>query len=181
MKKQVLFIQGGGEDGYEADLSLVASLQNELGEDYEIFYPKMPDDETAPDFGWLQEIENEMAKLNDDLIVVGHSLGASMLLKYFSENKVSKIVSGIFLIATPFWKGKEEWVQGLKLQADFAQNLPQHIPVFLYQCLDDEVVTLDQFVIYKQQLPWASFREIESGGHQLDNDLSLIAKDIRSL
>jgi hypothetical protein len=27
MKKQILFIQGGGDNGYEADKSLVASLQ----------------------------------------------------------------------------------------------------------------------------------------------------------
>jgi len=31
MSKQVLFIQGGGDDGYEADKALVASLQTALG------------------------------------------------------------------------------------------------------------------------------------------------------
>jgi predicted outer membrane lipoprotein len=30
MKKQILVIQGGGDDGYEADKSLVASLQKEI-------------------------------------------------------------------------------------------------------------------------------------------------------
>ena len=29
MKKQILFIQGGGDNGYEADKSLVASLEKE--------------------------------------------------------------------------------------------------------------------------------------------------------
>jgi len=178
MKKQVLFIQGGGDDGYEADLSLVASLQKELGDDYEIFYPQMPNDESAPDFGWLKEIKEEIGKLNNDLILVGHSLGASMLLKYLSENTISKKVAGVFLVSTPFWRGKEEWVQGLKLQEDFAVNLPQNIPIFFYQCLDDEVVPLEQFAVYRQRLPAATFREIENGGHQLRNDLSLVAKDI---
>ena len=41
MKKQVLFIQGGGDGGYEADTKLVASLQKALGKDYEISYPRI--------------------------------------------------------------------------------------------------------------------------------------------
>ena len=49
-KKQVLFIQGGGEDGYEADAKLVASLQAGLGATYNVRYPQMPDTD-APDFG----------------------------------------------------------------------------------------------------------------------------------
>jgi hypothetical protein len=36
MIKQVLFIQGGGNDGYKADAKLVASLQIALGKEYEI-------------------------------------------------------------------------------------------------------------------------------------------------
>ena len=38
-KKQVLFIQGGGEGGYEADAKLAASLQKGLGAAYNVRYP----------------------------------------------------------------------------------------------------------------------------------------------
>ena len=31
MKKQILFIQGGGDNGYQADKPLVTSLQKEIG------------------------------------------------------------------------------------------------------------------------------------------------------
>lgn len=173
MTKQVLFIQGGGDDGYAADLQLVASLQHALGDDYEIIYPQMPEDDAAPDFGWPQQIGEEMGKLSDGVILVGHSLGASMLLKYLSENEALVRPAGIFLIATPYWKE-----EGLKLQEGFGENLPGEVPIFFYQCRDDEVVPFDHFEFYRHQLPWASFRDIESGGHQLDNDLALVAKDI---
>ena len=36
MNNCVLFIQGGGDDGHEADKKLVASLQAALGETYEV-------------------------------------------------------------------------------------------------------------------------------------------------
>jgi len=181
MKKQVLFIQGGGNGGYEADAKLVESLQIALGKDYEISYPRMQTDDAVPDFGWLKQIGNEIGKLRDDFILVGHSLGASLLLKYLSENKISKKPAGIFLISTVFWSGKEKWVQGLKLQEDFAESLPKNSRIFFYHCRDDEEIPFDHLVSYRHKLPAATFREIESGGHQLGNNLNLVAKDIKEL
>jgi predicted alpha/beta hydrolase family esterase len=181
MRKQVLFIQGGGEDGHEADAKLVSSLQKALGTNYEIRYPRLQTDEAAPDFGWIKQIGNEIDKLKDGVILVAHSLGASLLLKCLSENKASKKVAGILLLSTPFWTGNEEWVQGLKLQEDFAQSLPQNSRIFFYHCRDDEEVPFDHLATYRQKLPAASFCEIESGGHQLGNNLNIVAKDIQNL
>jgi predicted alpha/beta hydrolase family esterase len=181
MRKQVLFIQGGGNGGYEADSKVVASLQKALGKDYEISYPRMQTDKAAPDFGWLKQIGKEIGKLKDDVILVAHSLGASLLLKYLSENKLSKKIAGIFLISTPFWSGKEEWVQGLKLQEDFAESLQKNSKIFFYHCRDDEEIPFDHLVSYRYKLPVATFREIENGGHQLVNHLNLVAKDIKDM
>jgi len=179
--KLILFIQGGGEGGYEADRALVNSLKTILGNRYQISYPEILSDESAPDFGWTKQIGREISKVNDDFILVGHSLGASMILKYLSENPVNKKIEGIFLIATPFWSGKEEWKAGLKLKSNFATKLPVDVPIFLYHCQDDEEVPFSHFGRYKREITQANFREIKNGGHQLNNDLTLIAEDIRSL
>lgn len=181
MKKQILFIHGGGENGFEADTELYLSLQKALGEGYKVHYPKMPSDETLPDFGWLQCIEDNLFKLDRELIVVGHSLGASMLLKYLSEHKIQKTVIGILLIATPFWNGDEKWVKGLMLQKGFEDKLPNNIPIYLYHCRDDKEVSFKNLAIYSEKLPQARLREIARGGHQLDNDLTIVANDIKAL
>lgn len=179
MKKQILFIQGGGNGGYEADAKLVTSLQKELGTAYEVHYPCMQVDEAASDFGWLRQIGKEMDSIKEEVILVAHSLGASMLLKYLSEHEVKNQIGGIFLISTPFWNGEEDWVQGLKLQKGFADKLPKDIPIFFYHCKDDGDISFDHFLLYKQKLPQATFCEITKGGHQLDNDLTRVAKDIK--
>ena len=183
MSKQVLFIQGGGNGGYESDAKLVTSLQAALGRDYEVNYPKMLPVETIPDFGprWLKQIGKEISSVEGEIILTGHSLGASMLLKYLSENKIKKNIAGIFLIAAPFWSGNENWVQPLKLQKDFSDKLPKDIPIFFYQCKDDEVVPFNHFTFYKQNIPWAVFHEVTTGGHQFNDDLTIVAKDIRKL
>jgi len=183
MKKQVLFFHGAGDGGYEADLKLYASLQTELGNDYEVHYPLLLPDDTIEDFApiWLDIMVNEISSFKNEFILVGHSLGASMSLKYLSENSIEKNIAGIFLIAPPFWRGNEDWVKPFKLQKDFADKLPKDIPIFFYHCKDDDEVAFDDFLLYKQKLPWATFHEIQKGGHQLNNDLAIVAKDIRLL
>lgn len=112
---------------------------------------------------------------------MAHSLGASLLLKYLSETQVRKTIAGIFLIATPFWSGNEAWKQGLKLQANFGEKLPKNTPIFRYHCMDDEEIPVNHLNRYSQQLPQATIREIASGGHQLNEDLSAVADDILSI
>jgi len=182
MSKNVLFIQGAGDVGYEGDVLLAASLRKALGTGYTVHYPAMPTDET-PHFGWQwpKQIDKEISMVEGAIILSGHSLGASMLLKYLSENKIEKEITGIFLIAAPYWSGNEDWKQGLKLQEDFSDKLSKDIPIFFYQCKDDDVVPFEHLNFYKQNIPWAVFRELSHGGHQLDNDLTPVANDIKSL
>jgi uncharacterized protein len=145
-----------------------------------VHYPLLSN-EPPPDFGRKKQIGKEISLLKGEIILVGHSPGASMLLKYISENEVKKKVGGLFLISTPFWSGDENWVQGLKLNENFADKMPKEIPVFFYYCRDDEEVPFENSMLFGQKMPYAAIREIESGGHQLNNDLSIVAKDIKSL
>ncbi len=181
MKKDILFIQGGGEGGYEADKSLAASLQKALGTEYTITYPELSSDETAADFGWPQQIGTLLSQAQDGIILTAHSLGASMLLKYLSENTVDKKIAGIFLLAVPFWQGNEDWQAGLTLQKNFADDLSKEVPFFFYQCRDDDEVPFLHLDMYRKKLPQATFREISNGGHQFNNDLSLVAADIKTV
>ena len=181
MIARILFIEGGGNGGYEADEKLVASLRSSLGSGYEVNYPKIIPDESKKDFGWLQQIGKEISATKSEMILVGHSFGASMLLKWFSENKIKEQVAGIFLIATPFWKGDEDWEQSLKLEENFVDHLPADIPIYFYHCKDDEEITFDNLLQYKQKLSRAIFREINKGGHQFNNDLKIVANDIKEL
>lgn len=181
MNKQILFIQGGGEGGYEADTELVARLQLALGNGYNINYPEIKSGESSFDFGYIKQIGKKISETKNDIIIAGHSFGASMILKYLSENSVNKKIAGIFLIATPFWTGNEDWQIGLKLKENFADKLPDEVPIFFYHCQDDEETPFSHLNHYKHKLPQATFREIKKGGHQLINDLTSVVKDIKSL
>jgi predicted alpha/beta hydrolase family esterase len=179
MSRQVLFFQGAGDDGYNADKAMVESLKNRLGRDYSIEYDAIECDESLPDYGWTQQMLTQMAAMQDNFFLAGHSLGASMILKCLSEHTISKNIRGIFLLSTPFWNGDEACKAAFILKENFANHLPV-TQVFFYHCLDDDTVPVTQLESYKQKLPGAMFREIKTGGHQLNNDLSLVAQDIQS-
>jgi uncharacterized protein len=183
MTKHVLFIHGAGTGAYEEDKKLAASLTKSLGTGYEVHFPAMEDEENAPYKQWTQQIEKELAAMQGSVILVGHSVGASVIIKWISETDVRTPIAGVFLTATPFWGGngwRYEGYQELALSEGFADKLPKGLPTFLYHCRDDETVPFDHLALYAQVLPQATIRELDVGGHQLNNDLSEVARDIKT-
>lgn len=180
MTTKVLFIQGAGEDGYIEDKKLADSLQTELGPDYDVIYPHMPQADSPKYDLWKEEIARQLDQLGSGVILAGHSLGASLLLKYLAEESVDA-VPGLFLAATPFWDAQDPDVAEYALPDDFAAKLPASVPIYLYHDRDDEVVPFSHLAIFADKLPKAIIRQFDSGGHQFNNDLSAMAADIKSL
>ncbi len=178
MKKQILFIHGGGEGAHEEDKKMAESLRAALSDGYEVRTPKMPD-EAAPEYGaWSGAISEQLAEMGDGAILVGHSFGASILIKHLSEAKIEIPIAGIFLIAAPFW-GIEDWeVAEYELRKDFASKIPEDAPIFLYHSRDDEWVPFAHLALYAEKLPHATIREFDERGHQFDDDLTEVARDI---
>lgn len=181
MTKPVLFIHGGGGEGaYKEDGLLVASLQNALGAAYEVHYPKMPLEDSATYADWKAQITTELSALEDDVILVAHSVGSSILLKYLIEEKVEKPIAGLFLLAAPYFGGDENWNYAeMNLPQDFAAMLPAIPQIFFYHNRDDEVVPFAHLALYAAKLPQATIRVFDGHGHQFGNDLTEVAEDIR--
>lgn len=185
MARQILFIHGGGDGLHRKDQALVDNLQEGLGAGYDIHYPKMTQ-EDSPEYPlWQEQLTKELAGLGGELILVGHSLGASVLLKYLAEEKLGQPVCGLFLLATPYW-GAEDWqVDEYTLGDDFAANLTETMPLFFYHSRGDKIVPFSHLGFYQELLPQATFRELDKqdayGGHQFGNDVSEVAGDIQML
>jgi hypothetical protein len=180
-KATILFIQGGGKGAYNADKELVGRVGKALGDQYEIIFPKMPD-ESDPEYEKYKiKIEEELNKINSDLILAGHSLGACFLLKYISESKIKKEICGLTLLSTPFW-GPGGWeFEGFTMNNELAAKKTSGIPVFFYHGVHDEIVPFFHITLYEAKFSHAKFRKIAGQGHQFDDDLSDVVKDITTL
>jgi predicted alpha/beta hydrolase family esterase len=181
MKRQLLFVHGAGEGAYEEDKRMVDSLRDALGSCYETTYPKMPDADSPQYVAWRDRIASELAEMDGEVVLVGHSLGASVLLKYISEERTAASITGVFLVAAPYWD-VEDWEVGeYALQEDFASRLPEGLPMFLYHSRDDEWVPFAHLALYAEKVPRAIICEFDGCGHQFDGDLSEVAHDIEKV
>lgn len=176
----VLFIQGGGEGAYDEDALLADSLRRALGREYEVHYPRMPD-EAEPDMEpWKRKISSELSRMHGEVVLVGHSLGGSVVLNYLAEEKVEQPIAGLSVLAAPSWDENRWNFDDLKLPDDMADRLSRIPRIFLYHCRDDDVVPFAHLALHGARIPQAVVRPIGRGGHQFGNDLTDIARDIRA-
>lgn len=181
MTGRVLFIHGAGAGAHAEDALLVASLRDALGPAYEVRYPAMRN-EASPEYAdWKSQIAEELAAADDGLVLVGHSAGGSVLLKYLAEEQVGRRVAGLFLLATPFWGGGDAlWTwDDVHLPDDVGARLARIPRIVFYHSRDDDVVPFAHLARYAAAFPRAVVRPTDGRGHQLGNDLTEVAEDIR--
>src|SRR5260221_3924928 len=153
MRKPILFIQGAGNKHKPLGSGkLIAYLQEQLGSDYHVLAPDMPDPDHPRYLTWRDQIEQELDKLAADVLLIGHSLGGSMLLKYLAEGTYQRPIAGMFLVAVPYW-GKQDWELEYAVPEDFASHLPPIRHLFLYHSRSDEEVRFLLFGAIKNNCP----------------------------
>ena len=168
MSRPVLFVQGSGEGAYQEDAALAASLAGALGAGYRVAYPPMPEEAgaaDAPDAGpaaWMRRIAEAAAAQGDGVVLVGHSMGAALLLAALAGagpwTGPWPTVAGVFLVAAPF-VGPGGWeLDEFALPADLARRLPPGVPLVFYHSPDDATVPLAHAGLYAKELPGAVFR-----------------------
>ena len=182
VKHQLLFVQGGGKNVHsEWDSQLVESLRRELGHDYEIHYPRMPGEEEPSYFPWKTKLEREFEKLRDGALLVGHSVGGTILLKALTEQRAVRKFGAILLIAVPF-VGAGGWpADQMQLPPDLGAHLPAGVPIHFYQGLEDKVAPRSHVELYARAVPQARVHRLAGSDHQLNNDLKEVAATILSL
>jgi predicted alpha/beta hydrolase family esterase len=175
----VLFVHGAGAGAFEEDGLLVTSLRDALGASYEVRYPRMPLEDSAGYRDWTARIASALPPRGNEVVMVGHSVGGSVLLRYLCEKAVEASVTGVFVIAAPFWGADDFWDwDEARLPEDAGEKLATVPRIFMYHSRDDEVVPFSHLALYSARLPQATIRPIEVGGHQLGNELAEVARDI---
>lgn len=202
MKKQVLVIHGAGafarldrSDFIDAlqknpvELTWFrrgsgdwkANLETHLGEGYEVLSPKMPDADNPNYEAWKVWFEKILSKLDNELILVGHSLGGAFVLKYCSEEKLTKKIEGLFAVAAPYLSGDVRYgPRGFTPPNDLSGVMSAG-RVFLYYSKDDPLVDFENCANFKEKLPKATYRELDGRGHFNKDDFPEIVEDIKSL
>jgi hypothetical protein len=177
--RQVLFIQGGGAGVHdEWDNKLFDSLRRELGDGYEVRYPRMPDEDNPSYAKWSAAIQRETTALGDGAFLVGHSVGGTILINTLANRAPERELREIVLIAAPF-AGAGGWPSDeFELPDDLGTRLPQGVPVHVFHGLQDKTAPPSHADLYARAVPQARLHRLPGRDHQLGNNLADVASAI---
>jgi predicted alpha/beta hydrolase family esterase len=118
------------------------------------------------------------AKITEPVILVGHSLGGSTLLKYLSEEKPDVSVLGLFLISTPYWKSN---MKEFQLKENFQTALKDIPKIFLYHSKEDTEVPISNLEFYEHVFKTAVVHKLNGNEHIFSKGLPELVADIKTL
>ncbi len=197
MNKQVVLIGGGDSfptreafleklksfeveiDWFKKTPGWKDTLEDELGGEYEVFYPSMPNQHDARYKEWKVWFEKLLPLLGPEVIVVGHSLGAQFLAAYLSREQIAKNVLGTFLVAAPFELDTNP--EEFKLPGSLELLEKQGGKIFFYQSKDDKVISMKDLERYREKVPNATYRVLDGRGHFNQPTFPELVEDIKNL
>tara|TARA_B100000745_G_scaffold206137_1_gene136309 strand:+ start:753 stop:1379 length:627 start_codon:yes stop_codon:yes gene_type:complete len=200
-KGQVLFIHGGDSFDSKADYyeflrsrevdpyeekpgkwrdSLAEKLE---GEGFEYLFVAMPDRWNADYTAWSIWFEKYLPYLDESPnVFVGHSLGASFLLKYLAENKLDTNVRQLHLVSPAIGfvptHGLEKFASA---GMDLSLVAEQASEIHIYHSKDDEVVDYKDSEELAKVLPSAVLHTFTDRGHFLTPEFREIEEEILRL
>jgi predicted alpha/beta hydrolase family esterase len=165
MARSVIVIHGSGEPRRRrGKVYWEPLLGDDLGSGYVVKAPRMPRPDAPNYWTWAGRVAELIGETRKP-ILVGHSFGASVLLKYLAETVRRPALAGVFLVATPFW-GPD--FPEFALPPDFGERLRNLSPLYLYHTRDDAEIPLEHLERYRRALPQAVVRVLDGRGHEFN-------------
>ena len=198
-KQQVFYIHGGSAfESHEDYLQYLRTrevrsphgfksefwptrLREDLGEDFEVFTPSMPNRDNAKYEEWKVWFERHFEYLRDDLILIGWSQGALFLLKYLVENDFPFKIKAFMLVGSPgFYFKAENGEDGADFNFDWnmVPKLGEYIPdISIWHSQDDFVVPYEHAEHLAELLPEAELVTFTDRNHFLQPEFpELVAR-----
>jgi uncharacterized protein len=157
------------------------NLQHDLGEGYEVFTPRLPNAQNARYAEWKLIFEKILPLMEDDVILIGHSLGGLFLIKFLSEEKLVNKIKALFIIAAPYSTDDYEPIVDFIVDRSRIKSGMTGGKIIFYQSKDDVVVPFENVEQYKKVLPDAEIKAFENRGHFNTSSFPELVEDIRTL
>lgn len=180
MARTMLFVQGGGEGAHDDwDVRLADNLKRVLGDGYDVLYPRMPDEADPAYATWAAALRRVFVTLPDGAILLGHSIGATILISALAEQAPPFKLGAVVLLAAPF-VGEGGWPSDeIGDMTDLGDRLAFDAPIHLFHGDADETAPISHLALYAKAIPMAVVHRLPGRDHQLNDDVSEVAAVLR--
>jgi uncharacterized protein len=202
MKQQVFYIHGGDSysdhDAFLNDLRAriprdlpslpkrnkwTETFRADLGDEYEVFMPSMPNSQNAQYEEWKIWFERHFEYLEGEVTLVGWSLGGMFFCKYLIEEVFPLPIKALILGAPPFGPIEEEDedcgdfvfdTENLHILTEKTKN------IVIMHSKDDFVVPYEHALKFKAALPAAELITFEDKNHFLIPEFPELIQKIKT-
>ena len=156
-------------------------LQDNLGSDYQVLLPSMPNSTNAQYSEWRVWFEHISSLFANNCILIGHSLGAIFLAKYLSEYSFPVKIKATVLIAAPYDDESVEDLTDFKIVKLSKRLTEQAGRLVFFNGMDDPIISRSDLSKYQDQLPSAEFKILSAPDHFVRSDFPELISLLKSI
>ncbi len=192
MNQQILFIHGG--ETFSTHEEYLFWLKNESQFDpdraqkrarrwhrqlesvlpgWTVLRPQMPNDVNAQYPEWEIYFKKVTPFLKNGVVVIGHSLGGTFLLKYLATHTLPVTVRSVYLVAPSFGVPHTTF----DVFEDISK-VTKHAPCTIYHSLDDSIVPFAESEGGVKRMPGARLVQFSDRGHFLSESFPELVSDL---
>lgn len=148
---------------------------------HEVIVPDLPDPENPDPEEWTKALLEDVKTVDDETIVVGHSIGAVEALRFLEAVEARSTPKGCVLVSPP-WMIKDERFRGFFLsELDFDVLMWKASRFTVIHSKDDQVIPFDHAEKYAKVLHARLVERNEGENHFQGEQYPVILEEIQKL
>jgi len=195
-KQQILYINGwDSRENYKDFIDYLNKLEydpykekfkfwrhtfvKDLWENYSIINPSMPNKNFASYFEWKIMFEKTFQYLEDEIILLWHSMWATFLSKYIDENDFPVKIKKIILIAWAFKDIPWDVIWDFNFNKKLLNFKEYEHKIIFYHSLDDNIVPYSHIEDFRKVFPNSEYNIFEDRWHFIDETFPELIERIK--
>lgn len=146
---------------------------------HEVICPDLPNPEAPDSEEWVKALLDEVGPIDDETIVLGHSLGGATALRFLEASEMYSTPRACILVSAP-WMIKSEQLRGFFLsELDFDVLMWKAFKFVIIHSKDDPTIPFDHAQKYAEVLH-GELIETQDNGHFLGEQYLIILEVIQA-
>lgn len=172
--KHVLFVHSAGVQSEDSGSNPLINYLKQHTADIEWHTPSFPRDKGQVYNNWVEVLQQALSGIpvEDELVIIGHSFGGSVVMKYLTENKDAHHISKVILIGSPYWGCDEQFDDPQnELTGDAENRIDAAIELYHIQSVDDDRVDFSHQACWHNKFPKLHVIKKAEGKHEFHDGI----------
>lgn len=157
------------------------TLSDDLGTNFELFDPLMPNKDFADYKEWKIMFEKIFPYINNNIILIWHSLWWTFLVKYLNENDFPVKIKKILIIAWAFRDDDKEILWNFNFDKNLINFKKYEDLINFYHSTDDLIVSINDVEDFRKLLPNSEYKIYNNKFHFIDENFPELIEDIKNI